>query len=68
MTYSKEPELTLAEHNAYEHGKSHALSGWPQESKYDASYNHIQWYKFGYEHGLKELKKKALQDLVLQSP
>jgi len=67
MTYSKEPELTLAEHNAYEQGKSHALMGWDKVSKH-AKYNINSWYEFGYKHGLKERKKKDLQDLILQSP
>ena len=68
MTYFKEPELTLTEHTAYEHGKSHALSGWNKAQKYGTPYNYQQWYLFGYERGLEEKKKQDLKDLILESP
>ena len=74
MTYSKEPELTLAEHTAYERGRSHALAKWKEEEEgrlhnhQPISYNQRQWYLFGYKKGLKERKKQELKDLVLSSP
>lgn len=58
-------------YDIYQKGREHAHKGWQKGNIVDfLLYNDIQLkcYEKGYQRGLMEVKKKELQNLILQSP